>query len=66
MNAAVPIVGTPPVLLPALNQLLSIVPVQLVWARVDESNANTAVVVRKCARISLPQRIRTSSKPSVA
>ena len=55
MVAFVP-AGTPAVQLPAVNQLESIAPVQLVWARVDtvdaESNAITAVVVSKCARIN--------------
>src|SRR5262245_23835909 len=50
MVALVP-AGTPAVQLPALNQLESIAPVQLVWARVDtvdaESNAITAVVASK-------------------
>ena len=57
MVAFVP-AGTPALQLPALNQSEFIAPVQLVWARVAtvdaESNAITAVVVRKCARISLP------------
>ena len=58
MIALAPKVGTPPLQLPALNQLLSIVPVQKVWARVDtvdaESNAITAVVVSRYARICSP------------
>jgi hypothetical protein len=58
MNAVVPIVGTPPLQLPAVNQSEDIAPVQKVWARVDtvdaESNAITAVVANKCVRISPP------------
>src|SRR5262245_20408524 len=58
MVAFVP-AGTPAVQLPALNQLESIAPVQLVWARVDtvdaEINAITAVVVSKCMRIDAPR-----------